>query len=97
MFNTQFQEDMNIAFIQERKKRAKFLAQQIANQQFGPDPSANGANSSSVGQPGMASQPSPNMQSGMPGQGIAQRLSAQPPPDQFGQGSGLYGQNQGIY
>ena len=88
----QFQEDMQIAFIQERKKRAKFLAQQMATQQFGPDPSANKGQSGG-GMP--SSQPSAGMQSNQPGMGVAARLSTPQPPNQFGQGSGLYGDSSG--
>ena len=91
----QFQEDMQIAFIQERKKRAKFLAQQMATQQFGPDPTANKGQS---GGQGMASQPSPSMAPNQPGMGVAQRLSVPMPPNQFGGGQGLYGDSsESIY
>ena len=92
----QFQEDMQIAFIQERKKRAKFLAQQMATQQFGPDPSAN------KGQTGGGSSPSPMpmqsmMGSNQPGMGVAQRLSAPRPPNQFNGSMGMHDDSGGMY
>lgn len=91
----QFAEDMQQAFIKERKKRANFFAQQLATQQFGPDPTAKGPGAGQGGGAGTPSQPPATMQSNGPGAGIAQRMTQNPYQSPGGQDSMF--NNGGIY